>query len=83
MKESKLRPIILRLEAMMKDETSEIQERRFSVDGVERALVTFDHKRQVFTVLDHSIEEELEFDNIDFAAMEILELIQPVLYEEE
>ena len=62
MKASKLRPIILRLEAMVKDETSEIQERRFDVDGVERVLVQYDHQRKVFTLFDHSIEEKLERD---------------------
>lgn len=82
MKPSSLRPIILRLEAMMEDQTDDVQVRRFEVDGQERAQVTYDQNRDVFTLLDHSINEEMEFDNIDFVAMEILELIQPVLPEE-
>lgn len=78
MENSKLRPIILRLEAMVADETDPIQVRRFNVDGVERAQVTYDHEKDIFTLADHSIEEELTFDNIDFLATELLELLQPV-----
>lgn len=83
MKPSSLRPIILRLEAMVEDKTGDTQVRRFEVDGEERAMVTFHGDRNVFTVLDYSIDEELEFDNIDFVAMEVYELIQPVLPEED
>lgn len=82
METSKLRTIISRLEAMIKDQTGEIQVRRFEVDGEERATVTYDQAKKVFTVRDYSIDEELDFDNIDFVAMEIFELIQPVASEE-
>lgn len=78
METSKLRTIISRLEAMIKDQTGEVQVRRFEVDGVERAKVTYDQARKVFTVQDYSIDEELDFDNIDFVAMEVFELIQPI-----
>lgn len=78
MEPSKLRSIISRLEAMIKDQTSDIQERRFEIKGEERALVTYNQKKHVFTVQDYSIDEELKFDNIDFVAMEVFELIQPV-----
>lgn len=77
METSKLRSIISRLEAMTKDETDNLQVRRFEVDGVERAQVTYDHEKNIFTVTDYSIDEELPFDNIDFVAMEVFELIQP------
>lgn len=82
MKPSKLRSIISRLEAMIKDQTGEMQVRRFEVDGKERALVTYDQAKKVFTVHDYSIDEKLDFDNIDFVAMEIFELIQPVVLDE-
>lgn len=79
MEPTKLIPIIRRLEAMMEDETDNVQIRRFEVDGVERARVKYLHDRNVFILNDLTIEEdELEFDNIDFIAMEVLELIQPV-----
>lgn len=79
MKSSELISIISRLEAMTKDQTNDIQERRFEVDGEERALVTYDQQRHIFTVHDYSIDEKLEFDNIDFVAMEVFELVQPVI----
>ena len=84
MKESKLRSIITLLEAMMADETKELQVRRFTVDGVDRVEVTYDHNRDLFILNDFTIEVDIqEYDNIDFVAMEIYELIQPVLPERE
>ena len=77
MESSKLISIISRLDAMTKDKTDNLQVRRFEVDGVERAKVSYNHEKKLFTVMDHSIEEELTFDNIDFVAMEVFELIQP------
>lgn len=82
MKPSSLRPIILRLEAMIEDTTDDVQIRRFETDGELRATVEYIRDREIFIVNDPSIEENMEFDNIDFVAMEILELIQPVLSEE-
>ena len=82
MKPSNLRPIILRLEAMIEDTTDDVQVRRFETDGQLRATVEYFKDRDLFIIKDPSIEEEMEFDNIDFVAMEILELIQPVLPEE-
>ena len=80
MKPSRIVPTVRRLEAMMEDKTANLQVRRFEVDGVERAQVTYDHDRKVFILNDLTIEiDEIEFDNIDFIAMEILELTQPVL----
>ncbi len=78
MESSKLISIITRLDAMTKDQTDKLQVRRFEVDGIERAQVTYDHEKNLFTVIDHSIEEELTFDNIDFVAMEVFELVQPI-----
>lgn len=84
MKPSRLVSIIRRLEAMMKDKTEQLQVRRFEIDGAERAQVTYDHDRNVFILNDLTIEiDEQEFDNIDFIAMEILELTQPVLPEQD
>lgn len=84
MKPSRIVPIVHRLEAMMEDKTNDKQVRRFEVDGVERAQVTYDHDRNVFILNDLTIEiDEQEFDNIDFVAMEVLELTQPVLPEQD
>ncbi|HLR88901.1 MAG TPA: DUF1797 family protein [Atopostipes sp.] len=83
MRPSSLRPIILRLEAMIEDKTDDVQVRRFETDGELRATVEYVRDREVFIVNDPSIDENMEFDNIDFVAMEILELVQPVLPEED
>lgn len=84
MKPSRIVPIVNRLEAMIEDKTDNKQVRRFEVDGVERVRVTYDHDRKVFILNDLTIEiDEQEFDNIDFVAMEILELTQPVLPEQD
>lgn len=84
-KPSNLRSIILRLEAMIEDKTEDVQVRRFEVDGVERVVVEYNRDRDVFIMNDHSVDivETQEFDNIDFVAMEIYELIQRVLPEED
>ena len=80
MKPSRIVPIVNRLEAMIEDKTDNVQVRRFEVDGVERARVSYDHDRKVFILNDLTIDfDEQEFDNIDFVAMEILELTQPVV----
>lgn len=69
---------------MIEDKTDEKQVRRFEVDGVERVQVTYDRTREIFILNDHSVDvDRQEFDNIDFVAMEIYELIQPVLPEAE
>lgn len=78
MEASKLSAVISRLEAMTKDETDTIQVRRFDVDGVERAQVVYNHETNIFTVIDHSIDEKLKFDDINFVAIEVFELIQPL-----
>ena len=80
MKPSRIVPIVNRLEAMIEDKTDNVQVRRFEVDGVERARVSYDHDRKVFILNDLTIDfDEQEFDNIDFVAIEILELTQPVV----
>lgn len=84
MRPSRLRPILLRLEAMIEDKTDEVQVRRFEVEGEERVQVTYDRDRDIFILNDLSIEvDEQEYDNIDYVAMEILELTQPVLPEQD
>ena len=83
MKPSSLRPIILRLEAMIEDKSGEVQVRRFETNGELRATVKYLQDREVFIVNDPSDDEDMEFDDIDFVAIEILELVQPVLSSEE
>lgn len=77
MNQSNLKAIINRLEAMTQDETDSIQIRYFSANDQERAKVIFDREKDLFTLTDMADGETLAFDNIDFLAVEILELIQP------
>lgn len=77
MRKSKLVPIVNRLEAMIQDETGERQVRRFEVNERERCLVTYDNARDMFELEDRTNGQVYEFDDIDFVAIEILELIQP------
>ncbi|WP_018659458.1 DUF1797 family protein [Allofustis seminis] len=81
METSLLNKILNRLGAMQHDTTSTQQERRFEVDGQPRAKVCYNQKTHIFTVEDYSQEETstLEFDNIDYAAIEIFELVQPMI----
>jgi len=77
MKSSRLVPIIRRLEAMQEDQTDEIQIRRFEIDGKERCKVYFDKNTGMYELVDRTVNETFRFDDIDYAAIEILELIQP------
>ena len=79
METSLLSNILNRLEAMIQDTTSTHQERRFEVDGELRAKVCYNQETHIFTVVDYTNEDAtpLEFDQIDFTAIEIFELIQP------
>lgn len=83
MKPSQLIPIIRRLEAMREDETEEVQTRRFEKDGKEMCLVTYDQKAGLYELKDRTTGESYEFDNIDYVAVEILELVQPATSTEE
>ena len=47
MKPSSLRPIILRLEAMIEDKSGEVQVRRFETNGELRATVKYLQDREV------------------------------------
>lgn len=74
---SQLIPIIRRLDAMRADKTGPIQKRRFDANGDERCLVMFNGNNGKYKLLDRNSEDEYEFDDIDYLAVEILELLQP------
>ncbi|MDN6295045.1 MAG: YkuJ family protein [Alkalibacterium gilvum] len=77
MEPSQLIPIIKRLEAMREDQTGELQVRRFERNGQEKCIVRYDNKSNMFELEDRINNQTYEFDNIDYVAVEILELIQP------
>jgi len=83
MKSSQLIPIIKRLDAMREDETEEVQVRRFERDGVQKCIVRYDNKSNMFELEESATGQTYEFDNIDYVAVEILELIQPATSTEE
>lgn len=66
MEPSQLIPIIKRLEV-----------RRFERNGQEKCIVRYDNKSNMFELEDRINNQTYEFDNIDYVAVEILELIQP------
>lgn len=83
MKPSQLIPIIRRLEAMREDQSDEVQVRRFEKDGKEQCIVRYDGKSKMYELEDRTAQQTYEFDNIDYVAVEILELVQPATSTEE
>ncbi|MCC5895121.1 MAG: YkuJ family protein [Alkalibacterium sp.] len=83
MKPSQLIPIIRRLEAMREDQSDEVQVRRFEKDGKEQCIVRYDAKSKMYELEDRTAQQTYEFDNIDYVAVEILELVQPATSTEE
>lgn len=77
MKPSQLIPIIRRLDAMREDESDEIQVRRFEKDSKEQCIVRYDKSSRMYELEDRTSGQTYEFDNIDYVAVEILELVQP------
>ncbi|GEK92063.1 YkuJ family protein [Alkalibacterium kapii] len=77
MEPSQLIPIIRRLEAMREDQTGEMQVRRFERNGEEKCIVRYDSKSNMFELEERKHDQTYEFDNIDYVAVEILEIIQP------
>lgn len=76
MASSQLVPIIRRLEAMQEDKGDDIQVRRFEKNGQERCVVTYDKKTGTYELNDRTSGQTYQFDNIDYVAVEILELVQ-------
>lgn len=83
MKPSQLIPIIRRLDAMREDQTDEVQVRRFEKDGKEMCVVRYDSQSKMFELDDRTANQTYEFDNIDYVAVEVLELVQPATSTEE
>lgn len=76
MSQSRLIPIIQRLQAMQEDQGEDLQVRRFEKDGTEKCQVTYNQKTKTFLLDDTATKESFEFDNVDYIAIEILELLQ-------
>ena len=75
MKNSKLVAILKRLDAMTETTDTEVQTRRFENEGVEKCLVSYDPATATFELTESGSQEVYQFDDIDFVAMEIFELL--------
>lgn len=76
MKNSKLVAILKRLDAMTEVTDSEVQTRRFEKDGVEKCLVNYDPTNTTFELTQTGTQEVYQFDDIDFVAIEIFDLLE-------
>ena len=75
MKPSQLVAIVQRLQTMAAQD-SEIEVRRFENDGVEKAIVTFNHEANSFELEDVETNQTFQFDDIDLVTIEIFEMLQ-------
>lgn len=70
---SVLSGIIQRLEVMTK--ATEIEVRRFELDGVEKCQVSYFPEEEAFELRDSERNTTYRFDDIDLVAIEIYELL--------
>lgn len=75
MKPSQLVAIVQRLQTMAEQNT-DIEVRRFEKDGVEKAVVKFDSATESFELEDVEAQQTFQFDDIDYVAIEIFEMLQ-------
>jgi len=76
MSNSRLIPIIQRLQAMQEDQGDDMQVRKFELNGHEKCLVTYNNKTKTYLLDDLTTKQTYQFDNIDFIAIEILDLLE-------
>lgn len=74
-KTSQLVAIIRRLEAMRED-TNDVEVRRFEKDGVEKCVVRYNHETESFELEESGTNQAYAFDNLDLVAIEIFDLLQ-------
>ena len=74
MKSSVLNGIIQRLEAMTHTE-SDVEVRRFEIEGVEKCQVAYVKESDTFELTDHQSGAVFQYDDIDLGAIEIFEML--------
>ena len=74
MKSSVLNGIIQRLEAMTHTE-SDVEVRRFEIEGVEKWQVAYVKESDTFELTDHQSGSVFQYDDIDLVAIEIFEML--------
>lgn len=77
MKKSRLVAIVKRLEAMIETTETEVQTRRFELEGVEKCTVSYDAVAGTFDLVETDSKQTYQFDDMDMVAIEIFELLQP------
>ena len=74
MKSSVLNGIIQRLEAMTHTE-SDVEVRRFEIEGVEKCQVAYVKESDTFELTDYQSGSVFQYDDIDLLAIEIFEML--------
>ena len=74
MKSSVLNGIIQRLEAMTHTE-SDVEVRRFEIEGVEKCQVAYVKESDTIELTDHQSGSVFQYDDIDLVAIEIFEML--------
>ena len=74
MKSSVLNGIIQRLEAMTHTE-SDVEVRRFEIEGVEKCQVAYVKESDTFELTYHQSGSVFQYDDIDLVAIEIFEML--------
>ena len=74
MKSSVLNGIIQRLEAMTHTE-SDVEVRRFEIEGVEKCQVAYVKESETFELTDQQSGSVFQYDDIDLVAIEIFEML--------
>lgn len=75
MKASQLVAIVRRLEAMRED-SGDIEVRRFEKDGIEQCVVRYNKENDNFELYDSQTKQTYQFDDIDLVTIEVFELLQ-------
>lgn len=75
MSHSHLYEILKRLDAMMKDESGDPQQREFMQFGVPVCKVTYNQEQGQFIVERYEPDQRMYFDDVDLVAIEIYDCL--------
>lgn len=68
--------IIIRRLEVMREDSGEVEVRRFEKDGVEKCVVRYLKATESFELEETSVNQTYQFDDIDLVAIEVYELLQ-------
>lgn len=75
MKDSNLFKILKRLDAMVRDQSGNVQSREFFQYGIPNCKVVYNQEINEFIVERYNPDQELMFDNMDLAAIEVYDCL--------